>query len=98
LAWIEFSVLISAIGIGLMNFADPRDPIGLAAGISFTIIALLAIAYAGGMFLWRALKIRKRIAANYHDRFGPTAICAVLLAATAINFFWRFIDPKWNKS
>jgi len=52
-SWLEFAVLISAIGIGLMNFAKPDDPIGLAAGISFTIIALLAILYAGGMYAWR---------------------------------------------
>lgn len=58
LAWVEFSVLLSAIGIGLMNFTPQHDAAGLAAGISFTIVALLAIAYAGIRFVWRAINIR----------------------------------------
>lgn len=57
-SWVEFAVLLSAIGIGLMNFTPQRDAAGLAAGISFTIVALLAIAYAGVRFVWRAINIR----------------------------------------
>lgn len=51
-------MLISAVGVGLMNFGRPDDPIALAAGISFTIAALLIIIYSGYNFMWRALKIR----------------------------------------
>lgn len=57
-SWIELSVLISAVGIGLMNFGRPDDPIALAAGISFNVAALSIIAYSGYNFMWRALKIR----------------------------------------
>jgi len=89
LAWVEFSVLLSAIGIGLMNFTPKRDAAGLAAGISFTIVALLCIAYAGARFVWRALKIRKRQGVKYHDAYGPTVLCAMLLAAVILNFIWR---------
>lgn len=66
-AWVEFSVLLSAIGIGLMNFTPKKDAAGLAAGISFTIVALLCIAYAGVRFVWRALNIRFVLSASHRS-------------------------------
>ncbi|GAA6062235.1 hypothetical protein JCM10212_000814 [Sporobolomyces blumeae] len=89
LAWIEFSVVVSAIGIGILSFSDPHDDIALAAAASFTAVALLAILYTAVMYVWRVYSIRNRRAVTYHDYIGPTALCGVLLVAVIVNFSLR---------
>ncbi|KAG0660330.1 vacuolar transporter chaperone [Rhodotorula mucilaginosa] len=83
LAWIEFSVVVSAIGIGIISYSDPHDDIALAAAATFTGVALLSLVYTAGMY-W------KRRAVNYHDVYGPTALCGALLIAVIVNFSLRF--------
>lgn len=92
------------------------DDIALAAAASFTTVALLAILYTAGMYIWRVYSIRfvshffnssstlsqfriygpddplflsNRRAVTYHDYYGPTALCAVLLTAVIVNFALR---------
>ncbi|PRQ75987.1 VTC domain-domain containing protein [Rhodotorula toruloides] len=89
LAWIEFSVIISAIGIGILSFSDPHDDIALAAAASFTTVALLAILYTAWTYWWRVRMIRARQAVQYHDYIGPTALCGILLVAVIVNFSLR---------
>lgn len=90
LAWIEFSVVVSAIGIGIISYSDPHDDIALAAAATFTGVALLSLLYTAGMYWWRVQSIRKRRAVNYHDVYGPTALCGALLVAVIVNFSLRF--------
>ncbi|KAK4699951.1 putative membrane protein, partial [Phenoliferia sp. Uapishka_3] len=89
LSWIEFSVVVSAIGIGILSFSEPHDDIALAAAASFTAVALMGIVYSGYTFIWRVYKIRNREAVNYHDWFGPSFLCGVLLLAVIVNFSLR---------
>ncbi|GAA5852744.1 hypothetical protein JCM9279_003954 [Rhodotorula babjevae] len=89
LAWIEFSVVVSAIGIGILSFSDPHDDIALAASSIFTTVALLSILYTAGMYTWRVRMIRNRQAVNYHDYFGPTALCGFILLGVIVNFALR---------
>ncbi|GAA6007208.1 hypothetical protein JCM10207_001546 [Rhodosporidiobolus poonsookiae] len=89
LAWIEFSVVVSAIGIGILSFADPHDDIALAASATFTTVALLAILYTAFMYNKRVRAIRNRQAINYHDFIGPTALCGILFIAVIVNFSLR---------
>ncbi|CEQ41926.1 SPOSA6832_03677 [Sporobolomyces salmonicolor] len=89
LAWIEFSVIISAIGIGILSFSDPHDDVALAAAASFTTVALLAILYTAYTYVWRVASIRARRAVSYHDWIGPSALCGVLLLAVIVNFSLR---------
>lgn len=90
LSWIEFSVVVSAIGIGILSFSEPDDDIALAAATSFTFVALSSIVYSGYTFVWRVFKIRQREAVNYHDWFGPSALCGVLFLAVIVNFSLRW--------
>ncbi len=85
LSWIEFSVVVSAIGVGLLSFSDPHDDIALAAAGCFTAVALLSLVYTAGRYVWRVGKIRNREAVNYHDWLGPTVLCAVLFVAVIVN-------------
>ena len=85
LSWIEFSVIVSAIGVGILSFSDPHDDIALTAAACFTAVALLSLTYTAGRYLWRVGKIRNREAVNYHDKYGPTILCAVLFIAVIVN-------------
>ena len=58
LGWLEFSVVVAAIGIGILNYGEPDDDVALAASACFTAVALLAILYTTGRFTWRVIKIR----------------------------------------
>ena len=61
----------------------------MAAAACFTFTALLAIAYSGGMFMYRILKLRKRMAVEYHDKYGPTVLCLALVASVLVNLILR---------
>lgn len=77
------------MSIGLLNFIDPTDAVGMVSAGCFTLTSLASILYCGGMYAWRILKMRKREAVNYHDRWGPTALCAALLASVMVNLVLR---------
>jgi hypothetical protein len=88
--WLNFSVLIGTIATTLLNFVPPGDARGLVSAGLFTLAALLAIAYAAGIFVYRARRLRQRRAEGlYYDRWGPTALCAVLLGALGANIGMR---------
>lgn len=101
LKWLEFSVFLSALAVGLLNFSTPGDKSGLVAAAFFTIVALFCIAYSGVLYMWRALKIRAKESSNvYFDALGPSLLCAALLSATIVNFVLRFTETdhqrKWR--
>ncbi|TKA43452.1 hypothetical protein B0A55_13474 [Friedmanniomyces simplex] len=87
LAWLEFSIILGSIAATLLNFGDS---ISLASAWAFTIVAVLALFYSMGIYLWRVRNLTKRRAVNYHDKWGPSALCAGLAVAVAISFAFRF--------
>lgn len=98
LKWLEFSVFLSALAVGLLNFSTPGDKAGLVAASFFTIVALCCIAYSGILYMWRAMKIRKKESSNvYFDPLGPSLLCAALLSATVVNFVLRFTEADHQR-
>ena len=87
--WAHFAVLLSAVSIGLINFIDPNDSVGMIAAGCFVFTSLLAIAYSGGMYVHRILLLRKRMAVSYHDKYGPTVLCITLVASVLVNLILR---------
>lgn len=87
--WLHFGILIGGIATTLLNFIEPTDRVGLISAGMFTLTALLSLAYAAGMYTWRVLKLRRRDAGGYHDPFGPTFLCAVLVASVLVNLVMR---------
>lgn len=93
LKWLHFAVLISSVATTLLNFVPPDDMIGLISAGLFTLAALLSIAYAASIFVYRALRLRSRSAEGlYYDKYGPTILCLVLFAALATNVGLRLAE------
>ncbi|MBW0494241.1 hypothetical protein O181_033956 [Austropuccinia psidii MF-1] len=89
-SWLEFSTILGAIAVTLLNFTPVDDEIGYIASILFTIAALISIIYSTGVYLWRVKKIRTRSASGYYDPYGPNVLCTVLLIAVTINLYLRY--------
>jgi len=77
------------VSIGLLNFIRPDDVIGMFSAGCFTVTALLAICYSGGMYVHRVRKLRKRRAIDYHDKWGPSLLCGALVASIMVNLVLR---------
>jgi uncharacterized membrane protein YidH (DUF202 family) len=86
LSWLNFTVILGGLAIGLLNFGDKIGQI--SAGL-FTLVALAAMLYALVTFHWRAKSIRMRGQGGFDDRFGPTVLAVALLAAVVVNFVLR---------
>jgi len=87
LSWLEFAIILGSIAATLLNFGDN---VSLASAWAFTVVALMALCYAMGNFLWRITCIRQRKAIAYHDKYGPTVLCLGLFACLAVTFAYRF--------
>ncbi|KAI5286286.1 hypothetical protein KEM52_002061, partial [Ascosphaera acerosa] len=94
LSWLNFTVLLGGLAIGLLNFGDRVAQ--LSAGI-FTFIAMAAMVYALATFHWRARAIKFRGQGGFDDRFGPTVLAVALLAAVIINFVLRIRDSAGSQ-
>ncbi len=73
----------------LLNFVPADDSVGRFSAGCFTVTALLAILYSGGMYTYRVLRLRKRAAIDWHDPYGPTALCGAVIASVAVNLVLR---------
>ncbi|MCJ1465244.1 vacuolar transporter chaperone [Pseudocyphellaria aurata] len=93
LSWLEFSIILGSIAATLMNFG--HDAIALSAAWGFTIIACLSLIYSLVLYLWRVQMVRKRRAARYYDRYGPTVLCLGLFIAVTVNFGLRGRQEGW---
>jgi uncharacterized membrane protein YidH (DUF202 family) len=90
LKWLNTAIFIAGIATTLLNFTPPEDSRGLISSAIFTLTALLAIAYSAIIFVFRAYRLRARRAEGlYYDRYGPTVLCVVLLAALGTNIGLR---------
>lgn len=87
LSWLNFTIILGGLAVGLLNFGDR---IGQISAAIFTTIAMLAMLYALVTFHWRAASIRRRGQAGFDDRYGPTVLAVVLLAAVVVNLVLRF--------
>ena len=86
LSWLNFTVVLGGLAIGLLNFGDNVGRI--SAGL-FTIVAMGAMLYALFTFHWRAKSIRVRGQGGFDDRLGPAVLTIALLGAVIVNFALR---------
>ncbi|PWY99621.1 putative VTC1-protein controls Sec18p/NSF-dependent priming of snares and [Testicularia cyperi] len=87
LSWLNFTVTLSALAAGLLNFGDK---IGRVSAAMFSFVAMAIMVYALLTYHWRANAIRNRGSGPYDDRLGPTVLSIMLLIAVLVNFILRF--------
>ncbi|KAK3393210.1 VTC domain-containing protein [Podospora didyma] len=96
LGWLEFSIYIGTIAITLLNFSTKQgSPASFIAAGAFTLVAILALLYAVGIYLYRSQAIRTRRAARYYDKWGPSVLCGCMFVAVALNFAYEGKDRKF---
>lgn len=88
LSWMNFTVVLGALAIGMLNFGD--RPAFISAFL-FTGVALVTMLYALFTYHWRAKSIRRRGQAGFDDRFGPTFLAIILTLAVVVNFVLRVV-------
>ena len=86
LSWMNFTVILGALAIGMLNFGD--RPAFISAFL-FTGVAVATMVYALITYHWRAKSIRMRGQAGFDDRYGPTFLAVILLVAVVVNFVLR---------
>ncbi|KAG8528044.1 vacuolar transporter chaperone [Bacidia gigantensis] len=89
LSWLNFTVILGGLAIGLLNFGDNIGRI--CAGL-FTLVAMGAMVYALVTFHWRAKSIRLRGQGGFDDRYGPTVLAVALGVAVIVNFVLRITE------
>ncbi|KAI0394849.1 SPX-domain-containing protein [Xylariaceae sp. FL0594] len=86
LGWLEFSIYVGTIATTLLNFGGKPSTMSFVAAGVFTFVAILALCYSVGIYLYRSKAIRERKVIKYYDRIGPSALCVALLAGVVLNF------------
>jgi SPX domain protein involved in polyphosphate accumulation/uncharacterized membrane protein YidH (DUF202 family) len=94
LSWLEFSIILGSIAATLLNFGDH---VSLISAWGFTIVACCALLYSVGNYYLRVQMIRNRRASlsRYYDKWGPTALCGMLVVATLVNFVFKIKQDGW---
>ncbi|KAK0546947.1 GTPase regulator Nrf1 [Tilletia horrida] len=87
LSWLNFTVTLSALAAGLLNFGDS---VGRISAALFSFVAMAIMVYALVTYHWRATAIRNKGSGPYDDRLGPTMLSVMLLIAVIVNFILRF--------
>ncbi|KAI9469109.1 MAG: VTC domain-containing protein [Benjaminiella poitrasii] len=90
ISWLQFSALLLAVSIGLINFGDH---ISRGSGAFFILVAMTLAAYAQLRFQYRSWQIRFRGESRFDDMYGPAILCFVLILALIINLGLRVQQP-----
>ncbi|KAG0254472.1 vacuolar transporter chaperone [Mortierella polycephala] len=92
LNWLQFSVLLGSISLTLLNFGNYMTRV---SGAVLTVITLLAMVYALGIFHIRLSNILStKPNRQFHDRYGPSVLCVFLFGAYFLNFYTKFIQTN----
>ncbi|KAL2171586.1 hypothetical protein VTG60DRAFT_2419 [Thermothelomyces hinnuleus] len=94
LSWLNFTVILGALAIGMLNFGDRP---AFISSFLFTGVAMATMIYALITYHWRAKSIRMRGQAGFDDRFGPTFLAIILLLAVVVNFVLRIAYSSQDK-
>ncbi|KAI1000172.1 hypothetical protein K3495_g8025 [Podosphaera aphanis] len=86
LSWLNFTVVLGALAVGMLNFGDQTSFI---SAVVFILVAVSGMIYALYIYHWRAKSIRQRGQAGFDDKIGPTILAAALIVGIIVNFVLR---------
>ncbi|KAH7034827.1 VTC domain-containing protein [Microdochium trichocladiopsis] len=86
LSWLEFSIYVGTIAVTLLNFGTKPTTASLVISGVFTLLAISALCYSVGIYLYRSRAIRERRVVKFYDRYGTTALCLAVVCGIVLNF------------
>ncbi|KAG0368346.1 VTC domain-containing protein [Gamsiella multidivaricata] len=86
LKWMNFAVLLGALGVGLFNAGDN---IGRFAGIILAVTALITLVYSIWLYEKRLTMLRNKDPGPYDEPVMPTLMCVCMLTAISLNFYLK---------
>ena len=82
LSWLHFSVIISTLSLGLLNFGDK---VSRVSAMIFTFVASLFMIYSLFLYQFRAYRIRNK-------ELGPYGRCFVYFQMTELDPWFWYLD------
>eukprot|EP00123_Amoebidium_parasiticum_P009257 comp19366_c0_seq1/m.22319 comp19366_c0_seq1/g.22319 ORF comp19366_c0_seq1/g.22319 comp19366_c0_seq1/m.22319 type:complete len:120 (-) comp19366_c0_seq1:394-753(-) len=94
LNWVKTSVLISTIGLALMNLGPSTKSARWAklAGVMLVPISLVFLAYSLHIFLWRNELMRNKDPGPYGTKYGPAVLTGVFVVALVLDYIIMFVE------
>ncbi|KAK4517569.1 uncharacterized protein ATC70_000909 [Mucor velutinosus] len=86
LHWLQFTLLLGGLAIGLLNFSDNVGRI--SAGI-FTLLSMSVMIYALYKYHDRADRVERNELGDFSDKYGPAVLTFFVVVAISINMFLR---------
>lgn len=86
LAWLQFTLLLGGLAIGLLNFSDKVGRV--SAGI-FTVLSMGVMLYALYSFHDRADRVSKKDIGEYSDKYAPAVLTLLMVLAVGVNFYCK---------
>ncbi|KXJ96008.1 VTC domain-containing protein [Microdochium bolleyi] len=89
LSWLEFSIYIGTIAVTLLNFGTKPTIASLIVSGMFTLLAIFALCYSVGTYLYRSRAIRERRVVKFYDKYGTTTLCLAVFCGVVLNFVFE---------
>ncbi|KAL0092830.1 vacuolar transporter chaperone complex subunit [Phycomyces blakesleeanus] len=86
LHWLQFTLLLGGLALGLLNFSDG---VGRVSAAVFTVVSVGTMVYALLCFHSRASRVGRKDPGDYSDRYGPAILTTSMIVAVGINFYLR---------
>ncbi|OAD76353.1 hypothetical protein PHYBLDRAFT_103690, partial [Phycomyces blakesleeanus NRRL 1555(-)] len=86
LHWLQFTVLLGALALGLLNFSDH---VGRISATLFTLISVGVMIYALYNYHARTTSVEKREVGDYSEKNAPAILTGLLIAAVLTNLYLR---------
>ncbi|KAI9032647.1 VTC domain-containing protein [Phycomyces nitens] len=97
LHWLQFTLLLGALALGLLNFSDH---VGRVSATFFTAISIAVMLYALYNYHSRTTSVEKREVGDYSEKNAPAILTGLLVAAVLTNLYLRIAngdDFEWNQ-
>ncbi|KAI7870535.1 VTC domain-containing protein [Spinellus fusiger] len=89
LHWLQFTLLLGGLAIGLLNFSDR---VGRVSAGFFTLVSLSVMVYALYIYHIRTSRVERRDIGDYSDKYAPATLTMLLMAAILINIYCKCLS------
>lgn len=87
LAWLQFTILLGGLALGLLNFSDH---VGRVSAGAFTFLSVGVMVYALYSYHVRTNRVMKNDPGEYSDKYAPAVLTGFLVLAVSINFYRKY--------